>query len=67
MKNNRLIEIFLEVIKIEGLSGNEKQVAEYITKFLIDLNLKPKFDKSHIKTKSNTGNIICKVGNGGDF
>lgn len=67
MTDNRLIEIFLEIIKIEGLSEQEKQVAEYIKKFLKKLNLNPKTDKSYLKTNSNTGNVICKIGNGGDF
>ena len=67
MIDPRLKEIFLEIIKIEGLSGKEKQVAEYITHHLRALNLNPKIDKSSKKTRSNTGNVICKIGNGGDF
>lgn len=67
MIDTRLKNIFLEIIKIEGLSGQEKNVADYIIKFLKDLNLNPTLDKSYLKTQSNTGNIICKIGNGGDF
>ncbi|MBU0474751.1 MAG: M20/M25/M40 family metallo-hydrolase [Bacteroidetes bacterium] len=63
----RLKKIFIEIIKIEGLSGREKNVAKYISNFLKKLNLNPIEDKSYLKTKSNTGNIICKVGNGGDY
>ncbi len=63
----RLLEIFLEVIKIEGLSTQESKVAAYIFKFLKHLGLNPQIDKTTIKTKSNTGNVICKIGKGGDL
>jgi di/tripeptidase len=67
MKKNRLLDIFLQLIKIEALSQHEKPVADHIHDFLTALNLKPYFDKSNIKTKSNTGNLLCKVGSGGDI
>jgi tripeptide aminopeptidase len=66
MKKNRLLDIFLRLIRIEALSQQEKPVADYLYDFLSTLNLKPYFDKSKIKTKSNTGNLICKIGGGGD-
>jgi tripeptide aminopeptidase len=66
MKENRLIDIFLQLIKIEALSGHEKPVADHIHGFLTTLNLNPYFDESIVKTKSNTGNLLCKVGSGGD-
>jgi len=67
MKTNRLIDIFLQLIKINALSQHEKPVAGYIHDFLIALNLKPFYDKSKDKTGSDTGNLICRVGNGGHF
>jgi tripeptide aminopeptidase len=66
MKEKRLLEIFLQLIKIEGLSRREKPVADHIYNFLSALNLRPFFDSSSTRTKSNTGNLICKVGSGGD-
>ena len=66
MKKNGLLELFLQLIKIEALSQHEKPVADHIHDFLTALNLKPYFDKSNVKTKSNTGNLLCKVGSGGD-
>jgi tripeptide aminopeptidase len=66
MKKNRLIDIFLQLIKIEALSQHEKPVADHIHDFLTNLKLKPYFDKSKVETKSDTGNLICKVGSGGD-
>lgn len=67
MNNHRLIEIFLEVIKINALSGNEKSVADYIKSFLSPYNYKVTEDNSKSKTGSNTGNLIIEAGNGGDF
>ncbi|PJA96121.1 MAG: peptidase M20 [Ignavibacteriales bacterium CG_4_9_14_3_um_filter_34_10] len=67
MNLSRLTEIFLEVIKINALSGNEKALADYINSFLTELNFNVEFDNASQFTKSNTDNIICKVGSGGDF
>lgn len=65
--NERLIQIFLELIKIDGLSGNEKEVADYIIQFLRKLGLNPITDNTMNITGSNTGNVICEIGEGGDF
>ncbi|MBZ0199881.1 MAG: M20/M25/M40 family metallo-hydrolase [Ignavibacteriaceae bacterium] len=62
----RLTEIFLETIKIDSLSGNEKPLANYICAFLSsykDININE--DNSYKYSNSNTGNLIIKVGNGG--
>ena len=62
-----LIEIFLEVAKIDALSGNEKPLADFIKSFLVNYNYNVKEDNAAKFTNSNTGNLICKIGNGGDF
>jgi tripeptide aminopeptidase len=67
MNSSRLTEIFLQVIKINALSGSEKSLADFIKSFLTELNYKVEFDNASQFTKSNTDNIICKVGSGGDF
>ena len=66
MIDKRLIEIFLEVAKIEGISGKEKSVAEYIKNSLRKLSLTFTTDNSADHSKSDTGNIICKFGDGGN-
>ena len=38
MNNQRLINLFLEVAKINALSGNEKPLADYIKSFLEKYN-----------------------------
>jgi tripeptide aminopeptidase len=66
MKENRLHEIFLQLIKIDALSQHEKPVADFIHAFLTALDLKPYFDHSQSQTGSDTGNLICRIGSGGD-
>lgn len=67
MNNQRLIDLFLEVAKINALSGNEKPIADYIKSFLSELGYKVSEDNSRDFTNSNTGNLICKIGSGGKF
>lgn len=67
MNQKRLIDIFLEVARINALSGNEKPVADFIKSFLSRYNYKVEEDNSRDNTQSNTGNLICKIGTGGDF
>lgn len=65
--NSRLKEIFLEIIAIEGTSGDERKVADYILSFLKKLGLSPFEDSTAAISKGNTGNILCPVGDGGNF
>jgi tripeptide aminopeptidase len=67
MHNQRLIDLFLEVARINALSGNEKPLADYIKSFLTKYGYKVNEDNSLSITNSNTGNLICKIGNGGSF
>ncbi|NWF89831.1 MAG: M20/M25/M40 family metallo-hydrolase [Ignavibacteriaceae bacterium] len=66
-ENEQLINLFLQIIKIDALSGNEKPLADFIKSFLQSLGYVVLEDNTKIKTGSNTGNLICNVGNGGDF
>lgn len=63
----KLIDLFLKVIKVNALSGNEKPLADFIKDYLKKLGLHVDEDNSKTKTGSNTGNLICRMGNGGDF
>jgi tripeptide aminopeptidase len=63
--NSKLVEIFLEVIAIEGLSGNEKPVGDYIRKFCAQYGLTVKEDDTHKRFGGNSGNLICRIGKGG--
>lgn len=67
MELSRLIELFLQTAKINALSGNEKPIANFIKLFLNKYNYNFIEDDSRQFSKSNTGNLICKIGDGGDF
>jgi tripeptide aminopeptidase len=67
MEPSRLIELFLQTAKINALSGNEKPLADFIRSFLTKYKYSFTEDDSKQYSNSNTGNLICKVGTGGDF
>jgi tripeptide aminopeptidase len=67
MITNHLIDLFLETAKIDALSGNEKSLADYIKSYLQKYNYTITEDNSSLFSNSNTGNLICKIGKGGDF
>jgi tripeptide aminopeptidase len=67
MATDYLIDLFLEIAKIDALSGNEKQLADFITSFLQKYNYTVREDESKKFSNSNTGSLICEIGNGGDF
>ncbi len=67
MIDKQLLEIFLDLIKIEGVSQQEAGVAEYIKRFLMKYGFKFHEDDSKKSTGSNTGNIIVKIGSGGEI
>lgn len=63
----RLIELFLQAAKINAVSGNERPVAEFIKSFLKGYGYNVREDDSASVSGSNTGNVICTVGTGGEF
>lgn len=67
MNSDHLIDLFLEAAKIDALSGKEKSLADYIKTFLQKYNYTITEDNSTLFSNSNTGNLICRIGKGGDF
>ena len=67
MDRQRIVEIFLQAASINALSGSEKPVADFIKSFLSEYNYVVSEDDSKKFTSSNSGNLICKIGTGGDF
>lgn len=67
MNNHHLVELFLQTASVDALSGNEKALADFIKSFLSKYNYEIIIDDSNTYSLSNTGNLICKVGDGGDF
>jgi tripeptide aminopeptidase len=67
MATEYLIDLFLEIAKIDALSGDEKPLADFITSFLQKYYYTVAEDESKKFSNSNTGSLVCKIGNGGDF
>lgn len=67
MNTDYLIDLFIRIAKIDALSGNEKPLAEFIKSFLSKFNYNISEDDSKLFSGSNTGNLICKIGEGGSF
>jgi len=62
-----LESLFLELISLDGVSGNEKPVADFIVNYLTRLGFAPCVDDTAALTGCNTGNVICPIAGGGDF
>jgi tripeptide aminopeptidase len=66
LADNHLVEIFLAVAAIEGVSGAEREVAAFIISFLEDLDLAVEMDNAAEQFGGNSGNVIARIGAGGD-
>ncbi len=62
----RLIDLFLQLAAINAPSGAEKPVAEFIRTFLADFKVSIHEDDAHVRDGGNAGNLICRVGGGGE-
>lgn len=67
MASRRLIDLFLELARIDGVPGKEAAVANYVFAFLRNMGLQPRVDGTAAAALSNTGNVVCPVGGGGSF
>jgi tripeptide aminopeptidase len=61
VNEKRLIESFMELVKIDSVSREEKEVADFLVKKLKDLGLEVRVDQAGEKVKSNSGNIIARL------
>lgn len=60
----RITELFLELVKIDGISLHERAVADYILKHLKRLNISGFEDNAATLVQGNCGNLVIKK-NGG--
>jgi tripeptide aminopeptidase len=60
INEKRLIESFMELVRIDSVSGEEKEIADFLVKKLKDLGLEVTVDQAGEKVKSNSGNIIAR-------
>jgi tripeptide aminopeptidase len=62
----RLIDLFLEVARIEGTSGHERAVADHVRRFLEGLGMEVHEDDAAALSGGNCGNLVARAGSGGD-
>lgn len=58
VNKERLVESFVELVKIDGKSGNEKEVALFLEKKLKELGLTVRIDNADETFEGNSGNVI---------
>ncbi len=61
VKTERLVKTFIDLIKIDSLTFEEKEVAQFITSELESLNFIVGVDSAGEKIKGNTGNVIASL------
>jgi tripeptide aminopeptidase len=60
VNEKRLVESFMELVKIDSISGEERNLADFLVEKLEDLGLEVMVDQAGEKVKSNCGNIIAR-------
>lgn len=60
VNEKRLVKNFLKLVKIDSISRDEKNLAEFLIHNLEDLGLKVRVDNAGEKVNSNSGNIIAR-------
>lgn len=58
INKERLVETFVELVKIDGKSGNEKDIAQNLVTRLKELGLEVKIDNAGETFGGNSGNVI---------
>lgn len=61
INKDRLVEGFLEMVRIDSLSGKERGMADHLLKKLREMGFEPYEDDAGSKTGGNAGNVICHV------
>jgi len=61
VNEKRLIESFMELVRIDSISREERNLAFFLIKKLEDLGLEIKVDQAGEKVKSDSGNIIARL------
>ena len=61
VNEKRLVESFMELVKIDSISREERNLADFLKKKLEDLGLEVIVDQAGAKAKSNSGNMIARL------
>jgi tripeptide aminopeptidase len=65
-KHLPIVDLFLELVQIDGPSGHEAEVAAFIKHYLGKLGLDVREDEAHKECSGTVGNVTCRVGTGGN-
>ncbi|MCG2820759.1 MAG: M20/M25/M40 family metallo-hydrolase [Candidatus Atribacteria bacterium] len=60
VNEKRLVESFMELVKIDSISRDERNLADFLIEKLEDLGLDVIIDQAGEKVKTNSGNIIAR-------
>ena len=68
INTDRMVAEFLEMVRIDSVSGKERDMADLVKRKLEELGMEPFEDEAGIKINCSTGNIIARLsgGNGVD-
>src|SRR6266540_5023351 len=61
-----VVDLFLELAALPSPPGDERAVADVVTRYLRDLGLSVEEDDAGEKVGSNMGNLFCRVEPNGD-
>jgi len=61
VNKKRLVESFMELVKISSISRQERNLADFLVEKLEDLGLEVRVDQAGENVKSNSGNIIARL------
>ena len=61
VNEKRLVESFMELVKIDSISREERNLADFLIEKLEDLGLEVIVDQAGEKAKSNSGNMIARL------
>ncbi|MBC8499134.1 MAG: M20/M25/M40 family metallo-hydrolase, partial [Candidatus Atribacteria bacterium] len=60
VNKKRLVESFMELVKIDSISREERNLADFLIEKLENFGLEVTVDQAGEKAKSNSGNIIAR-------
>lgn len=61
LNQERMVNQFLELVRIDSLTKKERNMADYLLKTLKDMGYEPYEDDTGSKIGGNAGNVICHV------
>lgn len=61
INQNRLVDEFIELVKIDSLTKQERKMADALLAKLSEMGLNPYEDDAGVKVGGNAGNVVCHV------